>query len=820
MGKISTKPQVDQNGQETSNLLVEITYGGLESPFGGIDASAPAAYIDPKCFANADGFLVIDNKLVVVNFQNNNSTQIPTLFNGVSGVSLLGLGSFYNSLNGQLNYAIGYIAAAFIGPPSGVNYTFYITAWNPALPADVYNDTLKITLFDAASILETASITLDCVATNIDAPGAGSGAAGTITSVTSQGQVTGITFTGGSGYGVGDQVPVLQAGSGGLQLWITVLTVGGGGSIATVSILNEGGRYVTGPCYAGTNVIVASGLTLKINSATYEINVSNANFNRQGVIQQMINLINGTPDPNVTASASVDGYSLVLTALVAGTAGNSITVQDTSTSENASLPPPFYFTCRTARNLQGGQISEPSTAPRGFIAPVSTCTVGGTLYIANLGPMILKYSGPGEFTTSTLYNGVGVIRKFAGSMIGLRLENQLGIFTQNQDMILAWSATNNLDEWSPVTNTGNVTGAGFEQIADIGDYLSGLIVSNGTAFIIRSQGVSYATATGNSLLPFDVNHIGLGEQGEGAQVSNLVCQYDQSGAYVGNTDIFLVSNSITSIGAKIKALIFQSLALEPTPSFLTSTGCKVFIGGDGFPLFAFSIGFLGYQNGNIGYNTIFIYNPENGTWMGISVAESNQSETIGPISILLGYLAKQNYFGSAQQYNLSSLALGMQFISEPGGAILTPLMLLFQEGVPNTNSVSYPPFVLFPQEEILLGRDVVVDSLVVSLWANVSENVMLNFYINGTQYDGNGHWLPVSTLFGTLVLTPALFNTLSGNPIECQVFPSGTTGIGVFTAHSPQLQVQVVPITDTGTAQIRISKITEFASFEPGQRPV
>ena len=57
------------------NICLEITYGGMEAPFGGVDTSAPPAYIDGKCFAASDGFVVVDNKLCVANWQ---SVVFPT----------------------------------------------------------------------------------------------------------------------------------------------------------------------------------------------------------------------------------------------------------------------------------------------------------------------------------------------------------------------------------------------------------------------------------------------------------------------------------------------------------------------------------------------------------------------------------------------------------------------------------------------------------------------------------------------------------------------------------------------------------------------
>ena len=115
--------------------------------------------------------------------------------------------------------------------------------------------------------------------------------------------------------------------------------------------------------------------------------------------------------------------------------------------------------------------------------------------------------------------------------------------------------------------------------------------------------------------------------------------------------------------------------------------------------------------------------------------------------------------------------------------------------------------VAFPQEEVLFGRDVTIDSLYVALWADVSENAFVDFYFSGT-------------LYATLELDPGTFNTLSGAPIEKQVFAvPGAYGVGAKTQHSPQLTYKIRSLTDTGTAYIRFSKIMFLASFDPSQRP-
>jgi hypothetical protein len=408
-----------------------------------------------------------------------------------------------------------------------------------------------------------------------------------------------------------------------------------------------------------------------------------------------------------------------------------------------------------------------------------------------------------------MYEGVGVLRKFAGSLIGVRVTPQLGTILQAADMIFAWSSAEDLNEWNPETSAGLVTGAGFEQLADIADYLSGLIVSAGTAFIIRSNGISYATATGNAALPFDVNHIGLGDEGEGAQFSSLICQYDNTGAFVGNSNVFQISGSISAIGDKVKAAIFQVLNnnfILPQGSYLSSNAGPVFIGGDTFPLVVFSLGLLsGGVNATL---VLYVYNPANGTWMVFTFPA-----TIGSVepteivvnTILVNSLASSNSSASSNVYNQDNLVIGIQQYQELEG-LYSPVFYSLQEGVPNSASISRQAGVEFPQEEVLFGRDVTFDALYLSLWANVSEATYVDFYIN-------------SVLYATLELDPASWNSLAGNPTEQPLFPVSSYGAGAATGQAPQLTFKVRSLTDTGTAQIRFSKLMLLGSFDPKQRP-
>ena len=596
---------------------------------------------------------------------------------------------------------------------------------------------------------------------------------------------------GGSNYSVGqvyylDEVvgngptditnpPTYVSGTGTAQVIITA--VGAGGTITEVALFDSGAPDA-GYSFVHNSV---SGMCL----ITRPVPIQTVTGSVASILTEMAANINAS-DANVTAVANIGGSALVLTALPAwiGTIGNTITVQDFS---QITGPEPFYyyFPCRNATNLTGGSSGTNSGTVLSTILPAqaSIASVGGTLYIGNIGPAIIKYGGPGAFVTSTTLQGVRVLRKYAGSLIGLGLIPAPGTVVSSVDMIFAWSAPSNLDIWAPTDVSGNVTGAGFAKLADIGDYLTGLIVTSGTAFIIRSQGVSYATATGNATSPFNFAHIGLGDEGEGGQLTALVTQYDQAGAFVGNSDIYQVGNGIASIGAKIKTALFSSI-LGNTYKLNASISCASYLSDD-MPLFTFVVG-----------NVLYVYNSTNGTWQTMTLSV----DAAGIDSILGGVFASANTSATSNLFNQCSPVVAVELNG-------TYAFYSLVEGVPNTFAMSNPPTVSFPVEEVAFGRDITIDAMYVALNANVSEDTMVNFYINGT-------------LFTSLVLPASEFNSLSGTPVELQVFSSSNSTSGAVTTHSPQLSYEIVPFVDTATAQVRFTKIALFASYDPMQRPV
>jgi hypothetical protein len=160
MGHVRTIPQNTQDGGQSGQVSLEITYGGKESPFGGIDTSAPPAYIDPRCFTDVDGFLVIDNQLILGSIV---PYTIPELFNGLLNITFLKMGTFYTSNLGFINYALGMRVVTSDFSPKSHNYSFYMTAWSVS-GFLIGNDLITVQLQETTILPVAASLTIPIVA--------------------------------------------------------------------------------------------------------------------------------------------------------------------------------------------------------------------------------------------------------------------------------------------------------------------------------------------------------------------------------------------------------------------------------------------------------------------------------------------------------------------------------------------------------------------------------------------------------------------------------------------------------------------------------
>jgi hypothetical protein len=114
---------------------------------------------------------------------------------------------------------------------------------------------------------------------------------------------------------------------------------------------------------------------------------------------------------------------------------------------------------------------------------------------------------------------------------------------------------------------------------------------------------------------------------------------------------------------------------------------------------------------------------------------------------------------------------------------------------------SIAPYVIFKAEEIAFGRDITVDSLLVSVRGTPGQVVNFTVY-------GNVSGVYQAVLTGSLTIESTTFQSQ-------QVFWNEQ----VNTVRNPQLAITLPLATPGSSTQCVISKIAMFGSFDPGQRP-
>lgn len=675
---------------------LEITYGGREEPFGGVDTSAPPMYIDRNCFTAANNMLVLNEQLVACGWL----SEDITLSSWNTFDQFLGSGSWY--INGIYK---NFVLAARTTIPVGLHVesiVFDIWVWESGTTGAIDKTaTLEITqgpeFSDATP--STAQITIS------------------------------------SSY----SVPV-----------DTTITV-------TVDADSVSVTYHP----TDTSKILAQAIVTAINAAV------------------------GYP---ATAVLNSDGYTITLTSVDTGTGANahmlSIGYNPTTNPQNGVNVPAQF---------QGG--SDPVSLPSGsYGVPLSWTAVGETLYFAGRGgTVMLSYtenSNVPVFSILTQYLCANTLGKFNGQLIAAGITLGPGLRLSTPEMIIAWSAPNQLGVWNPLNADGTVTGAGFNQETDISDSISGIFIGNGSAIIFRAQGIDYITPLSGGVIPFDFVHISNTLQGEGCQDSRLLTAYDQAGAFIGNTDIFMFSGGISPIAQKVRNTILG--ALKSTIKNRDSQTC-VFGLSSGYStiLYAFLIDYV-----------LYIYNPTNKTWMFFSIPPRN-----APF-LNQYYLANWKAFGAVNgqnQFNTPGRLVLVVIDADTGPTFYRLTSANQNTDFPHDTSSS----ISFPQEEIAFGRDVTIDGLIISCAGLPGQVINFNILGLNSFRDGGGDATPIS---GTLTL-PATATTT-----EFQNYQ--VTFSAAQTVQNPQLTLQ---INNDGTGvqnPINIAKIAMFGSYDPNQRPV
>lgn len=110
--------------------------------------------------------------------------------------------------------------------------------------------------------------------------------------------------------------------------------------------------------------------------------------------------------------------------------------------------------------------------------------------------------------------------------------------------------------WDPTRDIG----AGFDDLFDTPDAITGFITIGRTGFIFRVNGITELIPISQGLLPFDFDHLWASDRGIGSVFPFSIVNYGPIGMFISNDDIYQISISgFQKVGGKARNAIFEDL---------------------------------------------------------------------------------------------------------------------------------------------------------------------------------------------------------------------------------------------------------------------
>jgi len=147
---------------------------------------------------------------------------------------------------------------------------------------------------------------------------------------------------------------------------------------------------------------------------------------------------------------------------------------------------------------------------------------------------------------------------------------------QNIQQRVRWSAGPHIDQWSgnPTSSSGTpaINNAwGFVDLLDASDIITGTLSLGNVGYILRTNGITQVTPTGNGLQPFDFNHLWASQLGIGQVFPNTRAQYGALAILISEDNVYnLTINSISTVGDKVIDQIIYDIA-QYNPDFYPYT---------------------------------------------------------------------------------------------------------------------------------------------------------------------------------------------------------------------------------------------------------
>lgn len=363
---------------------------------------------------------------------------------------------------------------------------------------------------------------------------------------------------------------------------------------------------------------------------------------------------------------------------------------------------------------------------------------------------------------------------------------------------VAWSAAEEAyGIFNPLTVDGLVTGAGFNNIPDVEDNITGFFTTGTTGYILRNQGISEMTPLNNGIEPFDFNHLWASHNGIGAKNNVMAQQYGSVGYFISDTNGFTIGyDGIATFVDRVKSIVYAEL-LNSALSFNSAIGV---ISINNEPFLAWVLAWIDTHN----VLNYFIYRADNKEWYQGSLAFIGiTNPTLNLTAVTLPSLGLS--LTSSILFNVQAKQIAApSFTTNIYGFDNLPI-------IPIGGSSTDATTLIFKAEELGFGKYPTCDSIGLYLYSPVAidfTNLNIAVSINGITFE------LISMETGTDSPTPVTQINAGWNYYFC--YP---TDDNPYTGITPQLSIILGAVGIVDNQQFVLGKAVIFGTIDATQRP-
>lgn len=322
-------------------------------------------------------------------------------------------------------------------------------------------------------------------------------------------------------------------------------------------------------------------------------------------------------------------------------------------------------------------------------------------------------------TLLTNFLGCSYLREMSGRLIAMNVWQVVSTVPTNFPYQIAWSAdSQQYGIWNVLDISGNPTGAGFNNLPDVEDVITGATFIGPTGYIYRQQGISEVTGLNSGIQPFDFNHLWASYKGIGCPYGNSLDQYGSESAFVSDNDIYSFGTAgLMSISGSAKQAIYADIVSSNNNIY--GLMCPIQFDGEPEMYYILILQPLTAIGGQ--FSTIF--------WL-YSYATKEWTQTlfgIGNFTPMKDARAMQKFLTDG--VTNASLASGILPVFVVQAPNLNPKFYYF----PDPTAISSTRMQLvFPVELVAPFRDVTIDSIVV--YTPDTDGSFIEPSINGVSY--------------------------------------------------------------------------------------